>query len=67
MARRADLEIHVRRRNAEVAEEPPRHRVIVVLSGMDDELLDPAPDARAIHGSELGKIRPGAYDVKEIS
>jgi len=55
----------VRGRDPEVIEEAGRHQRVVVLTRMDDELLDTDPLTGAHHGRELGEIRARADDVKK--
>ena len=54
------LEVAVRRRDRELAEEQVRHRVVVVLAGVQQKLLMlPAQHAR--HRRSLDELRPRAY------
>ncbi len=64
---RADGEVHVRRRDLEIAEEHIGHQLVVVLAGVDDPLgyaaLAQGPDDRC----RLDEIRASADDVGEVS
>ena len=63
MAAAADLEVEVRRRQPEVAEERVRHVRVVVLAGVHD--LRPAPGLageRVVERRDLHEIRPRGGD-----
>ena len=51
---RADAEVDVRARNAELLEEDVGHRRVVVLAGVDDQVLD----ARRAHSRPRSRGRP---------
>ena len=66
MRARAHGQILVGRGDAEITKEVGGHAVIVVLSGVHDDLLDAERPGRAMHWRELGKVRPRADDVKQF-
>ncbi len=64
---RADLEIDVRRGNAELVEEIARHARVVVLAGVDETIAQPAAVAlrasrRANDRRDLHEVRPRTGD-----
>jgi hypothetical protein len=67
MTSRSDAQIDVGLRDREVAKECARQSLVVVLAGVDDDLLDPGDLAsRAMYRCEFRKVRPGADDVKQL-
>jgi hypothetical protein len=62
----ADAEVHVRLREVEVAEEDVAHLRVVVLAGVDEELLDPRPRLEGLHHrGDLHEVRARAHDVNQ--
>jgi hypothetical protein len=59
----ADLEIVRRVSNGQIAEERAAHRVVVMLTGVDDPMLNAGVRRKhPIHHGELYELRPGAND-----
>ena len=58
-----DAEVEVRPRQVEVAEEDRGQRVVVVLAGVDEALVDAAGGERADDRRGLHEVGPGADDV----
>ena len=61
---RADAEELVRGGQAELRDEDLRHRVVVVLAGVDEHELERWVEGgeRPVHRSHLHEVRPGADD-----
>ena len=65
LAAGADTEIEVGPGQLEIAEEDRRQRIVVVLTGVDETLLDaPRPEVGDDRG-RLHEVRPGADDVDD--
>src|SRR6187397_450487 len=62
----ADREIHIGFFDAKIAEKTPRHHVIVMLPGMDDDLFVASGPGRTMDGRQFRKVRPCADDVKDL-
>ena len=62
---RSDAEIEVRLGQGEVAEEDVGQPRVVVLSGVDEPLVDLATPERSDHGRGLHEVRPGAHHVDD--
>ena len=68
MAAGADLEVEVGTRQAEIAKESVRHRLVVVLPGVDEHLRDfvrALPDL-VDERRDLHEVRPRADDVQKL-
>ena len=65
MAPRPDLEVVVRRRDPEIAEEDLREEVVVVLAGEDECLLVDPPELPGDRGA-LDDLRPGPDDREDL-
>src|SRR6185437_14467502 len=61
-----DYQVDIGLRNPQVAEERARHRIIVVLPGVDDGLHQTCPGRRAMHWSKLREIGASPDDVQEL-
>jgi hypothetical protein len=64
MAAGANIQVDVRFWNAERREKRGRHCLVVVLAGVDNDLLDTGGNTGAVHGGKLRKIWPRADDVE---
>ena len=53
------LERPVRRRDAEFVEEDLRHRVVIVLTRVNQDVVDPAPSEVGGYRRDLHEVRPG--------
>ena len=62
---RAGLEPVARRRQLELLEEDGRELGVVVLAGVEDDLLDPALAQRERERGRLDELRPVADDGKD--
>ena len=63
----ADAEVDVWGGDGEVLEERVGHRGVVVLAGVDDDVVDaPAPRESRGHGPELDELRPGTDDTHDL-
>ena len=63
----ADLQVHgPARRHLEVAEEGRAHRVVVVLAGVDQDLVGAAAAQRAADRRRLHELRPRADDGDDL-
>ena len=62
-----DLEIDLRFRNAELLEETPGHRVVIMLAGMGNHEPGPLPRCeRPIQRGELHEVGPCPSDQHEV-
>ena len=65
---RADLGIGVGPGQSQLSEEHPRHRVVIVLPGVDEDVLDVRPFREAAgDGCHLHEVRAGANDRQHAS
>ena len=68
MGGRADLEVHVRVRNAQLPEEVLRHLLVIVLARVHEPVLD-APRT-LVHGPDEGcnlhEIGAGPHDIQDL-
>ena len=62
----ADLEVDVGPRHAELIEEDARHVLVVVLTGVDEEVRDPSPEDLLHDGGHLHEIGPRAHDAQDL-
>jgi hypothetical protein len=63
----AHLQVYIRRRNVQFAEEDLGHVDVIVLSGMDDGLTDSSVRRQCAHyRRRLHKIGPRAYYLKNV-
>ena len=61
----AHLEVHVRGGQSELLEEDPGHLLVVVLTGVDEDLLEAAPGLhRLVDGGDLHEVGPGSDHVQ---
>ena len=63
---RPDPQVHVRVRNPQVGEEDVRHHRVVVLPGVDDDVLHTGTGEGGGDRAELDELRAGADDTQDL-
>jgi len=64
---RADVQVHVRLRQAQVGEEHIRHPRVVMLARVDERLVDTGLAERTDDRRGLHEVRPGAKHMRNQS